>query len=91
MERATAETQVLHNQHVIDMLAGGLDANIVIESVRTSFCSFDVSPQTLMLMNDSGVPAAVIKEMIKANQKPTSAGISYSSGTVANNHTKKRA
>jgi integrase len=43
--RATAETQVLHNQHVIDMLAGGLDANIVIESVRTSFCSFDVSPQ----------------------------------------------
>jgi len=42
-------------------------------------------------MNDSGVPATVIKEMIKANQKPASAGISYPSGTVANNHAKKRA
>jgi hypothetical protein len=85
--RATAETQVLHNQHVIDMLAGGLEVGIVIETVRASFCSFDVSPQTLMQMNNSGVPAAVIK----ANRKPMSAGINCPGATSANPHAKQRA
>jgi hypothetical protein len=55
------------------MLGGGLDADIVIETIRGSFCGFDVSVQTLMELKKSGVPAAVIKGMVKGNRKPVGA------------------
>jgi integrase len=71
--RAERVTQALCNQDVITMLGGGLDVDIVIETIRGSFCGFDVSCQILMQLKKSGVPAAVIKEMVKANPKPIGA------------------
>jgi len=64
--RAKTDTQVISNRDVLGILEGGLEPEIVIEMIRASFCSFDITPQTLMELRAVKVPANVVKEMVKA-------------------------
>ena len=57
---------VLTNKDVVDMLKGGLSADIVVAKIKSSKCNFDTSPAALQALKGASVPDSVILEMLRA-------------------------
>jgi len=58
------EKKALTNQDVVSMVKAGLAPEIVIATMKSTPCKFDVSPQGLTDLKASGVPDPVILEMV---------------------------
>ncbi len=62
---ADNSTDGLRNKDVIDMLSGGLTAEIIIAKINSSHCDFDTSPEALKALKSAKVPDEVILAMVK--------------------------
>ncbi|MGD0680826.1 MAG: hypothetical protein ABR990_02150 [Terracidiphilus sp.] len=75
-ERLEAERNVLNNQAVVDMVAGGLPQELILAKIRSSKTRFDLSAPALIELNKKGIPAEVVQAMIDPTATPSaSAGI----------------
>ena len=74
--KTNAKTEALTNKVVIDMVAAGLSADVVVAAIREATAKqFDTSPGSLIGLKKSGVPDAVISAMINGGtevRKPPS-------------------
>ena len=61
---AAADEAVLTNVHVIEMVASGLDEDLVVAAIRGGTSEFDTSTSGLVALQSAGVPKAVIAAMI---------------------------
>jgi len=66
-----AQSKVLNNQTVIDMVAGGLPSELILTRIRTSKTQFDLSTPALIDLNKKGVPAEVVHVMMDPTATPT--------------------
>ncbi len=55
----------LTNKDVVDMNKAGLSSDVVIASIKSSRCSFDMSPSQLQQLKSNGVPDAVGLAMVQ--------------------------
>ncbi|KQS33811.1 hypothetical protein [Dyadobacter sp. Leaf189] len=60
----TAST-ALTNQGVIEMHKAGLSSDVILTSIETSVCKFNVTPTGLVTLKKSGIDESVIKAMIE--------------------------
>jgi hypothetical protein len=58
------DATVLQNDDVIKMAKAGLDDSIIISKISSSKCQFDTSAGELIRLKESGIGAAVLKEML---------------------------
>ena len=70
-ERQEAERNVLTNQTIVDMVAGGLPQELILAKIRSSKTRFDLSAPGLMDLNKRGVPAEVVRVMIDPAAPPS--------------------
>jgi hypothetical protein len=56
------------NQVVLDMLASGIPAEIVMAKIKGSHCAFDTSVETIKQLRQAQVPDAVIVVMLRRGQ-----------------------
>lgn len=70
---AVAQTETLTNAQVIEMSKSGLSAAIILQKIKTSENSFDVSVKSLIELRESGVEAEVIALMMEKTraERPT--------------------
>jgi hypothetical protein len=61
---AQADSKVLTNQSVIDMVQQKLPAEVIVTKIQTSRSNFDVSTAGLVALNKAGVPPEVVKAMM---------------------------
>lgn len=97
---STAQTanSALTNLGVIDMHKSGLGADVILTSIESSVCKFNVTPTGLIALKKSGVDESVIKAMIeKQSGKPapsksvsTASTDKKTSEVSANNKTEKK-
>jgi hypothetical protein len=82
---STPGNDILTNQSVVDMIAGGLPEDLILTKIRTSKTQFDLSTQALIALNKSGVPTEIVREMMdpkarvdlkRSDDSPTSANSS---------------
>ena len=57
----------LNNQHVLDMVAVGLQAKVIVAKVERSPGNFETSPEVMKELKAAGVPDSVILAMVKAS------------------------
>lgn len=62
------------NQDVISLVKAGLDDDIVIAKIGSSECQFDISPEAVTHLRQSGVSAAVINRMVGSRTAATASG-----------------
>lgn len=63
-----AQSEVLTNQSVIDMLGFGFDEEIILSKIESSACEFDTSIGELKRLKEAEVPGKVIAAMIRATK-----------------------
>jgi hypothetical protein len=63
--QSSANPAPLTNKDVLDMIKGGLNAEIVIAKIRKSPTNFDTSPAALSELKTAGLPDAVILAMVQ--------------------------
>ena len=68
---AWAQTATLTNKGILDMVKGGLAAEIILAKIQTSPCDFDTSSAALIEMKAAGVPDAVILAVVTAGSPGT--------------------
>jgi hypothetical protein len=56
----------LNNQHILDLVAAGLPASVIVAKIDRAPGEFDTSPETLKTLKSAGVSDAVILAMVKA-------------------------
>ena len=56
-----------NNQHVLDMVAVGLQAKVIVAKVERSPGNFETSPEVMKELKAAGVPDSVILAMVKAS------------------------
>ncbi|MGA8028614.1 MAG: hypothetical protein WB992_15835 [Bryobacteraceae bacterium] len=66
----TQQATPLRNEDVIKMTKAGLDESIIIAKIKSSLCQFETSPDTLIQLKQSGIPAAVLRAMTDASVQP---------------------
>lgn len=64
-----AQAETLTNKEVITLTKIGLEPSVIISKIQASNTSFDVSTDGLIDLTNNGVPAEVIKAMMKAEQQ----------------------
>src|SRR5688572_31781706 len=60
-----AQTQVLTNKDVVDMMKAGLTADIIVAKIKSSETNFDTSPAALAELKAANVPDSVMLAMVK--------------------------
>ncbi len=66
------KVDTLTNEKVIKLSKLGLEASVIINKIRASHTLFDVSTDSLIYLNEQGVPASVINEMMKMDTQKKS-------------------
>ncbi|MHC4886352.1 MAG: hypothetical protein ACYTGH_14840, partial [Planctomycetota bacterium] len=66
---ALRATEILSNQHVVDMIEAKLDTDLVKKKIQACDNDFDVSASAMVALRKKGVPDAVIKTMLSAAEK----------------------
>ncbi len=56
----------LNNNDILEILKGGLSADIVVAKIKASLCDFDTSAAALSQLKSAGVPDAIILAMVQA-------------------------
>jgi hypothetical protein len=56
----------MNNQHVLDLVAAGLSADVIVAKIKRALAKFDTEPETLKALKAAGVPNAVILAMVQA-------------------------
>lgn len=64
-----APENTVTNQIVLDMLASGIPADIVMAKIKGSRCAFDTSVETIKQLRQTQVPDAVIVVMLRRGQE----------------------
>lgn len=82
-----AHQQKLTNQDVIKMVKAGLSPEIVVQTIKSSNNSFDISADALIVLKKEGVPDSVIQAMVARTQN-AGAGESQSSFAGGNEATR---
>jgi len=62
----SSDQKVLTNSDVLEMLKGGLLAEIVAAKIKTSHCNFSTEMSDLKALKDGGVPDNVVLAMVQA-------------------------
>lgn len=75
--------EIVTNQTVLDMVNAKLPADLIVTKIQTSKCNFDLSTAALVKLNESAVPADVIKVMMQKNSAPEITPVSATSTTTA--------
>jgi hypothetical protein len=65
---STPGDSVLQNEGVIKMAKAGLDDSIIIAKIKASRSQFDTAPDTLIVLKQSGISAAVLRAMTEATR-----------------------
>src|SRR5215469_13086079 len=65
--QAAPQAEVVTNQTVVDMVSAKLPTDVIITKIQTSKTNFDLSTDALVKLNQSGVPADVVKAMMQKN------------------------
>lgn len=69
---AQTKIDTLNNEKVIKLSKLGLEASVIINKIQSSYTMFNVSTDSLIYLNEQGVSASVINEMMKKDtQKKT--------------------
>ncbi len=69
---AQTKVDTLTNQKVIKLSKLVLESSVIINKIRSSYNQFDVSTDSIIYLNEQGVAASVINEMMKTDtQKKT--------------------
>ena len=85
------EPRVLTNDDVLKLVRARVPDSIVIESIKSSNCAFDTSPDALIGLKRTGVSAAVLQAMAEAppvgpgggmSAGPREIGLGIGSGTI---------
>ena len=67
----SAHPEVVTNQTVIDMVNAKLPPDVVVTKIQTSKTEFDLSTTALVKLNESAVPADVVKAMMQKGTSTT--------------------
>ena len=71
-----AQTQkTLTNADIVTMTKEGFDSNLIVKDIQSSETEFDVSPQALIDLKNSGVTQSVMEAMLVAQASRASAGV----------------
>jgi len=62
----SADQKALTNKDVLEMLKGGLPADIVAAKIKASRCNFETEMADLKALKDGGVPDNVVLAMVQA-------------------------
>lgn len=62
---AQSNSDTLTNQTIIQLTKIGLEPSVIINKLKSSTCSFDISTNALIRLNENQVSPEVINEMIK--------------------------
>lgn len=65
-EEAPATRRVLDNDDVTDMVAKGLEEDVMIDLINECEVNFDVSADELLALSRAGASEAVIRAMVAA-------------------------
>jgi hypothetical protein len=71
--QAAPQPEVVTNQTVVEMVNAKLPADVIITRIQTAQSNFDLSTEALVKLNQSSVPADVIKAMMQKNSAAASA------------------
>jgi hypothetical protein len=63
---------ILDNKTIISLVKRDLDEDIIISKINTTTCIFDVTPESLISLKDSGVSEKIIKTMISKSSNSSS-------------------
>lgn len=90
----TAANTALTNAGIVEMHKSGLSKDIIITSIETSVCKFNVTPTGLVALKKAGIDEEVIKTMIEkqsalAPSKSTGASASDKKTTGSSARTEK--
>lgn len=81
---APQASQVLTNDDIIQMVKGGLSANLITSQIRSATTRFDLSTAELIRLSKAGVPENVIAAMrIPGNAAPGGTGTTPVAGKTA--------
>jgi integrase len=58
--------KAMNNQQVLDLVAAGLSADVIVAKIKRALANFDTEPQTLKTLKAAGVPNPVILAMVQA-------------------------
>jgi hypothetical protein len=70
--QAAPQPEVVTNQTVVEMVNAKLPADVIITKIQTAQTNFDLSTDGLVKLNQSSVPADVIKAMMQKNSAAAS-------------------
>jgi hypothetical protein len=84
VQPAVAQSEVVTNQTVMDMINAKLPAEVVVTKIQTSKTDFDLSTDALVKLNQNSVPADVIKAMMQKSSASSAVAIPISAPTDPN-------
>jgi hypothetical protein len=68
--------KTLTNADIVEMTKQGFDSNLIVQEIQANDSDFDISPQALISLKNSGVTQSVMQAMVLAQAaKPPSASI----------------
>lgn len=83
----TAANAALTNAGIIEMHKSGLSKDIIITSIETSVCKFNVTPTGLVALKKAGIDEDVIKTMIEKQSALTTSKSTKTGTTVTEKKT----
>ena len=69
---AVADDKPMANADIIKLTTAGVPAEVIVAKIRASPCTFDTSPDALLLLSKAGVGEAVLNAMMTASAHPQS-------------------
>ena len=72
---APAQDQTVTNQTVAEMVNAKLPTEVIVAKIQASNTNFDLSTDALVKMNQTGIPAEVVKAMLQKNSAQTAAAM----------------
>lgn len=85
---ATAQSQVLTNKDVIEMVKAGISEELIVAKIRSSRTEFDTSPMGLKELKSAGVPDSLVLVMLNPQQTENKSARIMDELTVAFNRLK---
>jgi hypothetical protein len=78
-----AQTQkTLTNTDIVTMTKEGFDSNLIVKDIQANATEFDVSPQALIDLKNSGVTQSVMEAMLVAQTIKPTAGVQEAPGVM---------
>ena len=67
-----AQENALKNEDVVKMLTAELSEQIIVATIQSQATDFDLNPQALIALKESGVPETIMAVMIEQSSNPPS-------------------